>query len=277
MGKLDGKVALVTGSGRGIGRAVALKLARDGAHLVVNDLDAEPGEAVVGEIRDAGGRAVACNGSVTAQGFAERFVDTALKTFGGLDIIVNNAGYTWDNVIQKMSDEQYQAILDVHLGAPFRILRAAAEPIRTLAKKEAAAGERVVRKIVNVSSVSGTGGAAGQANYCAAKMGVIGLTKALSKEWGRYAVTVNCVAFGMIDTRLTQSLTDELAAIDIEGHRIAVGVQPAVIEAMKRMIPMGRPGTPEEAAGSVYLFCIPESDYISGQTIVCGGGFGQVM
>jgi 3-oxoacyl-[acyl-carrier protein] reductase len=277
MGTLDGKVALVTGSGRGIGRAVAIKLAGEGARLVINDLDAEPGDAVVREIGDAGGRAVACNGSVTAQGFAERFVDTALKAFGGLDILVNNAGYTWDNVIQKMSDEQYQAILDVHLGAPFRILRAAAEPIRTLAKKEAAAGARVVRKIVNVSSVSATGGAPGQTNYCAAKMGVIGLTKALSKEWGRYAVTVNCVAFGMIETRLTQSLTGEQAAIDIEGRHIAVGVQPAVIEAMKQMIPMGRPGTPQEAAGSVYLFCIPESDYISGQTIVCGGGFGQVM
>ena len=277
MGKLNGKVAVVTGSGRGIGREVALKLAREGARVVVNDLDTEPGNAVVQEIVSAGGQAVACNGSVTAQGFAERFINTGLEAFGGLDIIVNNAGYTWDNVIQKMSDEQYEAILDVHLGAPFRILRAAAEPMKNFAKKEAAEGRRVVRKVVNVSSVSGTGGAAGQANYCAAKMGVIGLTKSLSKEWGRYAVTVNCVAFGMIETRLTQPLKGEQASIKVEGKEIAVGVQPAVIEAMKQMIPLGRPGTPEEAAGSIFLFCIPESDYVSGQTIVCGGGLGQVM
>jgi len=277
MGKLDGKVALITGSGRGIGREVALKLAREGARVVVNDLDADPGNEVAHEIIAAGGNAVACNGSVTAADFPQRFISTALEKFGGLDIIVNNAGYTWDNVIQKMTDEQYQAILDVHLGAPFRILRAAAEPIRALTKKEADEGRRVVRKVVNVSSVSGTGGAAGQANYSAAKMGVIGLTKALSKEWGRYNVTVNCVAFGMIETRLTQPLKGKSASIQVEGNEIAVGVQPAVIDAMKQMIPLGRPGTPEEAAGSIFLFCIPESDYVSGQTIVCGGGFGQVM
>ena len=277
MGKLDGKVALVTGSGRGIGRAVVLKLASEGAKVVVNDLDAEPGNAIAAEIKSKGGAAVACNGSVTADDFPTRFVNTALEAFGNLHIIVNNAGYTWDNVLQKMSDEQYDAILDVHLRAPFRILRAAADAIRNLAKQEAAAGRRVVRKVVNVSSVSGTGGAAGQANYCAAKMGVIGLTKALAKEWGRYAVTVNCVAFGMIETRLTQSLSEEQASIEVEGRKIGVGMQPATIEAMKTMIPLGRPGTPEEAAGSIFLFCTPESDYVSGQTIVCGGGFGQVM
>jgi len=277
MGTLNGKVAYITGAGRGIGRAVALKLAREGARVVVNDLDDEAGQSVVREITEIGSTAVPCSGSVCAPGFAERFIKTGLDTFGGLDIIINNAGYTWDNVIQKMSDEQYEAIMDVHLGAPFRILRAAAEPIRAFARQEAAEGRRVVRKVVNVSSVSGTGGAAGQANYCAAKMGVIGLTKSLCKEWGRYAVTVNCVAFGMIETRLTQPLKSEQATIEIEGRKIAVGVQPAVIEAMKHTIPLGRPGTPEEAAGSLYLFCTPESDYISGQTIVCGGGFGQVM
>ena len=277
MGKLDGKAALVTGSGRGIGRAVALKLASEGASVVVNDLDADPAQAVVDEIRAMGGKAVSCIGSVTDNDFPERFIGTALESFGDVHIIVNNAGYTWDNVIQKMSDEQYDAILDVHLRAPFRILRAAAEPIRAAAKQEEAEGRRVVRKVVNISSLSATGGAPGQSNYCAAKMGVIGLTKSLSKEWGRFSVTVNCVAFGFIETRLTQPLDGKEATIEVEGRSIGVGVQPAAIEALRQMIPLGRPGTPDEAAGSVYLFCAPESDYVSGQTIVCGGGFGQVM
>src|SRR5437867_7049275 len=181
MAKLSGKVALVSGSGRGIGRAVALKLASEGARVVVNDLDPEPAAETVAAIRTAGGEAVPCIGSVTDLGFAERFVGAAVDSYGGLDIIVNNAGYTWDNVIQKMSDEQWRAILDVHLTAPFRILRAAAEFIRSAAKREAEIGREVVRKVVNVSSIAGIGGNAGQANYAAAKAGVIGLTKALAK------------------------------------------------------------------------------------------------
>ena len=277
MGKLDGKVALVTGSGRGIGRALALKLAGDGASVVVNDLDDQPGAEVVAEIVKRGGRAVACSGSVVADGFAERFIKTALDSFGGVDIIVNNAGYTWDSVIQKMTDQQFQDILDVHLVAPFRILRAASEPIRAFAKKDAAEGRVVMRKVVNISSISGTGGGAGQANYSSAKAGVIGLTKAMAKEWGRYNVTVNCVAFALIQTRLTQPLTADGASINIEGRDIAVGIQPARINSSLAMIPLGRAGTPEDAANAVYLFCIPESDYISGQTIVCGGGHGQLM
>ena len=277
MGKLDGKVALVTGSGRGIGRALALKLSGDGASVVVNDLDDAPAAETVAEIVKRGGKAVACNGSVVADGFADRFVKTAMDTFGGVDIIVNNAGYTWDSVIQKMTDKQFQDILDVHLVAPFRILRAASEPIRAFAKQEAAEGSVVMRKVVNISSIAGTGGGAGQANYSSAKMGVIGLTKALAKEWGRYNVNVNCVAFGLIQTRLTQPLTNEGASIDIAGEKIAVGIQPGRISASMSAIPLGRAGTPEDAANSVYLFCIPESDYISGQTIVCGGGHGYVM
>ena len=150
MSKLQGKVALVSGSGRGIGRAIALKLASEGARVVVNDLDAEPGNAVVAEIKAMGGEAIAVNGSVTEAGFADRFVGRAIEQFGGLDIIVNNAGYTWDSTIQKMTDEQFQAMLDVHLVAPFRIMRAASEPIRVLAKKEAEAGREVFRKVVNI-------------------------------------------------------------------------------------------------------------------------------
>ncbi len=276
MGNLKDRVAIVSGSGRGIGRSIALKLAREGARVVVNDLDQEPALEVVQEIQDGGGEAVACPGNVTADGFAEGFVQKALDTYGGLDIIINNAGYTWDNVIHKMQDEQFQAMLDVHVVAPFRILRAAAGPIREFAKKEAAEGLEVFRKVVNISSTSGTGGNAGQANYSSAKAGVIGLTKALAKEWGRYKVNVNCVAFGYIQTRLTVALSDGEASIEIEGRQIAVGVQPAAIAAMGAMIPLGRGGTPDEAANAVYLFTTPESNYISGQTIVCGGGLGQV-
>ena len=201
--KLDGKVALVTGAGRGIGRAIALKLASEGARVVVNDLDAEPGNESVDAIRAIGGTATTCNGSVIENGFAERFVKTAIDEFGGIDIIVNNAGFTWDSVIQKMTDEQFQAVMDVHVSAPFRILRAAAEPIRRLAKEEAEAGREVFRKVVNISSVSGLGGNPGQVNYAAAKAAVVGMTKTLAKEWGRYRVNVNCVAFGFIQTRMT--------------------------------------------------------------------------
>ncbi len=273
MKKLAGKVALVSGSGRGIGRALALKLASEGARVVINDMDPEPAQETVEEIRRGGGEAIACVGSVTEADFGDRFVKTAIDTYNGLDIIVNNAGYTWDSVIQKMSDEQFQAMLEVHLAAPFRILRAAAEPIRIMAKNEAQQGKEVFRKVVNISSVAGLGGNAGQVSYSSAKAGLVGMTKTLSKEWGRYKVNVNCVAFGFIKTRLTQPLTEAGASIDVEGRKIAVGVQPAFIDAMeKQMIPIGRAGTPEEAADGVYLFCTPESNYISGQVIVVGGG-----
>lgn len=270
--KLEGKVALVSGSGRGIGREIALKLASEGARVVVNDLDAEPAHLTVNEVLAAGGQAVACIGSVTEADFGDRFVKTALETFGGIDIIVNNAGYTWDNVIQKMSDEQWEDILAVHLTAPFRILRAAAPFIRDAAKREADADTLVFRKVVNISSTSGVYGNAGQANYATAKAGINGLTRAMAKEWGRYKVNVNSVAFGLIMTRLTQPLTAGNANVDIGGRTIAVGVQPDRLKAAEATIPLGRGGTPEEAAGAVYMFCIPESNYVSGQVLVCGGG-----
>lgn len=270
--KLENKVALVSGSGRGIGREIALKLAREGARVVINDLDAGPAEQTVAEIRAAGGQAVACAGSVTEAGFAERFVATAIDTYGGLDIIVNNAGYTWDNVVQKMTDEQWEAMLAVHLTAPFRILRAASGFIRDVAKREAEAGTPVHRKVVNISSTSGVYGNAGQVNYAAAKAGINGLTKAMAKEWGRYKVNVNSVAFGLIMTRLTEVDATADAKIDIAGQQIKVGVRPDILKNAEATIPLGRGGTPEEAAGAVYLFCIPESDYVSGQVLVCGGG-----
>lgn len=269
---LQDKVAIVSGSGRGIGREIAIKLASEGARVVINDLDAGPAEQTVADIRAFGGEAISCVGSVTQAGFADRFVDTALKEMGRLDIIVNNAGYTWDNVIQKMTDEQWAALLDVHLTAPFRILRAASDHFRESAKRESAAGLEVFRKVVNISSTSGVYGNAGQANYGAAKAGINGLTRAMAKEWGRYKVNVNSVAFGLIRTRLTEAAADADSRIDIEGRQINVGVNPQVLKNAEALIPIGRGGTPQEAAGAVYMFCIPESDYVTGQTLICSGG-----
>jgi 3-oxoacyl-[acyl-carrier protein] reductase len=273
MGKLHGKTAIVSGSGRGIGRSIALKLAAEGANVVVNDLDTDPAQAVVEEIIKAGGKAVICAGNVTAPDFGERFVGTATGEFGGLDIVINNAGYTWDSVIQKMGDDQWDAILDVHLKAPFRILRAAQPVISKAAKAEKDAGQRVNRKVVNISSVAGLYGNAGQVNYGSAKAGIIGLTRTLAKEWGRYNVSVNAVAFGFIETRLTEVAADGDATIDIEGREIKVGVNPHLLAALKAMIPLGRPGTPDEAAGSVVMLTYPEADYVSAQILVTGGGF----
>jgi 3-oxoacyl-[acyl-carrier protein] reductase len=271
--RLEGKVAIVTGSGRGIGRAVALKLASDGAKIVINDLDAAMAQSVAAEITALGSEAAICAGSVTAGDFAKRFIDTALTAFGDIHIIVNNAGYTWDSVIQKMTDEQWNAMIDVHLTAPFRILRAATDHIRSASKREAAEGRRVVRKVVNISSLTGIDGNAGQVNYAAAKAGINGVTLTLSKEWGRYQVTVNSVAFALIKTRLTEASADSDASIHVEGKQIKVGVNPDLLVEFERSIPLGRAGTPEDAAGAIYLFCIPESDYISGQILLCSGGF----
>ena len=273
MGKLDGKIAIVSGAGRGIGRSIALKLAAEGASVVVNDLDPAPAREVVDEITGAGGRAVACPGSVADPDFGERFVGTATQQFGGLDIVINNAGYTWDTVVQKMTDDQWDAIIDVHLRAPFRILRAAQPVISKAAKAEAEQGLEIHRKVVNISSVAGLYGNAGQVNYASAKAGIVGLTRTLAKEWGRYKVNVNAVAFGFIETRLTAASADGSATIDIEGRQIKVGVNPALLEMAKQMIPLGRPGTPDEAAGSVVMLTYPEADYVSGQIIVTGGGF----
>jgi 3-oxoacyl-[acyl-carrier protein] reductase len=273
MGQLDGRVAIVTGSGRGIGRQIALRLAREGAKVVVNDIDEAPAAETIELVRALGSDAVACNGDVSKPDFGTRIVKTALDAFGDAHIVVNNAGYTWDSVIQKMSDEQWDAILDVHLKAPFRILRAFFDHLKPAVERESKEGLRIVRKVVNISSTSGVNGNAGQSNYSAAKAGVNGLTKTLAKEWGRYNVTVNSVAFGYIQTRLTQPLQEgESGKIEVQGREVKIGVQAGRIAALSQMIPLGRGGTPEEAAGSVYLFCSPDSDYVSGQTLVVTGG-----
>jgi 3-oxoacyl-[acyl-carrier protein] reductase len=269
MGTLDGKVALVTGSGRGIGQAIACKLAAEGARLVVNDLDEGPARDTIARINDMGSQAVACVGDVTAADFGERFVNLAVETFGTPDIIVNNAGYTWDGVIHKMSDDQFDAMLDVHLRAPFRIVRAAAPFLRELAKADMEAGRRPpCRKIVNVSSTSGVAGNAGQINYAAGKMGIVGMTKTIAKEWGRFNVCCNAVAYGFIESRLTQAKERG----DKTSTGIALGIPQRQRDAAIPHIPLHRHGTPEDAAGPVLFLASPLSDYVTGSVVLVTGG-----
>jgi 3-oxoacyl-[acyl-carrier protein] reductase len=268
---LEGKSAIITGSGRGIGRSVAKLLAQHGARVVINDLDEDIAEQVAAEIRAEGNQAITCNGSVTANDFAQRIIDTALAQFGRLDIIVNNAGFTWDAVVHNMSDEAWESMLAIHMTAPFRIVRAAATYLRETAKREIAEGQRIHRKIINVSSVSGLAGNAGQANYCAAKLGVVGMTKALAREWGRFNINVNAVAYGFIETRLTDP-KENGKHIKVEGRDVDIGVPAAAREAFKQMIPLGRPGTPDEAAGPVLFLASPLSDYVTGIVLMVNGG-----
>jgi 3-oxoacyl-[acyl-carrier protein] reductase len=272
MGKLEGKVALVTGAGRGIGRAIALKLAGDGARVVLNDIDPDPANETVEAIKALGSDADAVVGDATADGFGEGFVARAMERFNGLDIIVNNAGYTWDTVIQKTTDEQFDAMLDIHVRTPFRVLRAAAGPIRELAKQEAENGQPQHRKVVNISSIGGLFGNAGQIGYSTGKTALIGMTKTLAKEWGRYNVNVNCVAFGLIQTRMTEAFGEEPKLTSVGEREVQMGVPPEFIGSLVKMIPLRRAGTPEDAANAVYLFCIPESDYISGEVVLASGG-----
>jgi 3-oxoacyl-[acyl-carrier protein] reductase len=269
---LEGKVAIITGAARGIGRACAELFGAHGARVVLSDIDGGPAEEAAEAIAGAGGDALAVAGDVTSADFAPRLMKATLERYGRLDAIVNNAGYTWDGTAHKMSDEQWQAMLDVHLTAPFRIIRAASEYLRETAKREREeSGRARARKIVNVSSTTGTRGNAGQANYAAGKAGVVGLTKTLAKEWGQFNIQVNAVAFGFIETRLTQAKEagDRLTR---EAADIALGIPQANREIAFRLIPMGRGGTPEEAAGPVLFFASPLSDYVSGQVLEVTGG-----
>lgn len=272
MGMLDGKVAIITGSGRGIGSAAARLFAAEGAAVVVSDLDPNPAEETAGAIRAAGGKAIVVAGDVTNEAFPAQLINATLENFGGIDIIVNNAGYTWDGVIHKMSDKQWYAMMDVHTTAPFRILREAATFIREAAKKEIAAnGHANPRKVVNVSSVSGVYGNAGQVNYSTAKAGITGLTKTLAKEWGQFNVQVNCVCYGFIETRLTAA-KESAEKVERDGEEIALGVPSQMRQMAPMLIPLGRPGTPEEAAGPMLFLASPLSNYVSGHILEITGG-----
>ncbi len=268
---LEGKTALVTGAGRGIGKAIVKKLAAAGARVMANDLD----EAMLRESEtelSAPERVHHVCGDLTDPSTPEAVVQATLSAFGSIDIIVNNAGYSWDNVIQKTTDEQFQAMLEIHLVTPFRLLRAASTFIRESAKRENTTGQRVMRKVVNITSIAGTDGNPGQVGYSSGKAGVIGLTKTLAKEWGRYNVNVNAVGFGLIQTRLVQDLNAPGAGMEMHGHHIRLGVQPSLLESVKTACPLGRLGSPEEAAGAVLFFCSPLSDYVTGEVLICGGG-----
>ena len=271
MGLLDGKAAIITGSARGIGRATAELFASEGAKVLINDIDGDVAEQAAGEID---GETAMFAGDLTKPGVPDDLVAKANEAFGQVDIVVNNAGYTWDGVVHKMSDEQFQAMLDIHTIVPFRVTRALAPHWREAAKREVGESKEVFRKIVNVTSISGTMGNAGQANYSAAKAGVTGLTKTIAKEWGQFKINVNAVAFGFVETRLTQA-KEQGEAIEREGERIEIGV-PEQQRAMAAMIiPLGRPAQPAEAAGPVLFLSSPLSNYIHGQILnVTGGQFG---
>jgi 3-oxoacyl-[acyl-carrier protein] reductase len=271
MGVLDGKSAIVTGSARGIGRATAELLVSQGAQCLINDLDGDIAEQTSSEIS---GETAVYAGDLTKPGAADELVQKAIDSFGKIDIIVNNAGYTLDSPIHKMSDEHFQAMLDIHTVVPFRVIRAAAPHLREPAKKEKEEGKEVFRKIVNISSTSGTFGNAGQANYSAGKAAVVGLTKTVAKEWGQFKVNVNAVAFGFIDTRLTQAKVDE-NTMEKDGEKIQLGIPEQMRGMASMLIPLGRPASPEEAAGGVFFLCSPWSNYVHGQTLhVTGGLFG---
>jgi 3-oxoacyl-[acyl-carrier protein] reductase len=270
MGLLDGKAAIITGSARGIGRATAELFVAEGAKVLINDIDGDVAEQAASEID---GETAVFSGDLTEPGAADDLVAAAINAFGTVDAVVNNAGYTWDGVIHRMSDEQFQAMLDIHTIVPFRVIRALAPHWREAAKAEKEEGREVFRKIVNISSVSGTMGNAGQANYSSAKAGVTGLTKTIAKEWGGFKVNCNAIAFGFVETRLTEA-KETAGEIEREGEKIELGIPEQMRQMAAMMIPLGRPATPEEAAGPVLLLCSDYANYIHGQVInVTGGQF----
>ncbi|MBV9268790.1 MAG: SDR family oxidoreductase [Acidobacteriaceae bacterium] len=269
---LDGKTAIVTGAGRGIGRAIAQKLADAGARVVLCDVDRDALQEAIQVIDSGGAQAAGVQGDLTKPGLPDEIVRVALERFGSIDIVVNNAGYTWDSVIQKTTDEQFQAMLDVHMVAPFRLLRSASQWLRETAKREIEAGAASIRKVVNITSISGLDGNAGQVAYASGKAGIVGLTKTLAKEWGRYNITVNAVGFALIETRLTKPMDDPETNIAVGEKHVHVGMQGQVRDQVLKAIPLGRFGTPEDAANAVFFFCSPLSDYVTGEVLVCGGG-----
>jgi 3-oxoacyl-[acyl-carrier protein] reductase len=273
MGLLDGKTAIITGSARGIGRATAELFAAEGAQVTINDIDGDIAEQAAGEIK---GETVAVSGDLTKPGACDEVVQKAIDAFGKVDILINNAGYTWDGVAHRMTDEQFQAMLDIHLIVPFRMCRAVAPHMRDPAKAERDRGEEVFRKIINITSISGTMGNAGQVNYSSGKAGVTGLTKTLAKEWGQFKVNVNAVAFGFVETRLTQAKEKgETFKAGEGGQEVALGIPEQMRQMAPAIIPLGRSAQPAEAAGPVLFLASPLANYIHGQVInVTGGQWG---
>ena len=269
MGVLDGKVAIVTGSARGIGRAAARLLSEHGARVLITDLDADVADEAAARLA---GETAIHEGDLTNDGVPEAVVRRAIDAFGQLDIVVNNAGYTWDGMAHKMSDEQFRAMLEIHTVVPFRLLRAAAPYLRDAGKADKEAGREVFRKVVNVTSISGTQGNLGQANYSAAKAGLVGLTKTLAREWGPFKVNVNAVAFGFVETRLTAASDEGGETFVKDGIEIPLGIPERMRQMAPVIIPLGRPATPEDAAGPIFFLCSPWSNFVHGQVITASGG-----
>jgi 3-oxoacyl-[acyl-carrier protein] reductase len=272
MGLLDGKAAIVTGSARGIGRATAELMAAEGAKVLINDLDADVAEQTASEI-DA--ETAVFGGDLTKEGACDEMVAAANEAFGQIDIVVNNAGYTWDGVAHKVTDEQFQAMLDIHTIVPFRVARALAPHWREAAKKEREEGIEVFRKLINTSSTTGMFGNAGQINYAAGKAGVVGITKTLAKEWGQFKINVNAVAFGFVETRLTAAKEEGGEITSPTGQKIELGIPEQMRAMAQAVIPLGRGATPTEAAGPVLFLASPLANYVHGQVLnITGGMFG---
>ena len=267
--KLSGRVAIVTGAARGIGQAIAEKLAGEGARVIANDIDGEPLAVNADRQQKMGLEISAIPGDITAGSTARSLVEGALEHYGDLHIIVNNAGYIWNSAALKHSDEQWQAMLDVHATGPFRLLREAGHYFRAEARDHQ---PESLRKVVNISSISGLYGAATQLAYSTAKAAVLGMTKTLAREWGRYHVTVNCVALGYIDTRLIEPFENQPREVTIKGRGHPVGLTAPQRDTVQQMTALGRLGQPQDAANAVYLLCIPESDFITGEVVVASGG-----
>ncbi len=267
---LEGRSAIVTGSARGIGRAAAVLLAEHGARVLVTDLDRAEAEEAAAAIP---GETAVFGGDLTKEGVPEAIVQEAIEQFGRLDIVVNNAGYTWDGMAHKMNDEQFRAMLEIHTVVPFRLLRAAAPYLREAGKADKEAGLEVFRKVVNVTSISGTQGNIGQANYSAAKAGLIGLTKTLAREWGPFKVNVNAVAFGFVETRLTAAADESGESfVRDDGIEIPLGIPERMRQLAPAIIPLGRPAMPEDAAGPIFFLCSHWSNFVHGQVITASGG-----
>jgi 3-oxoacyl-[acyl-carrier protein] reductase len=266
---LEGKTAIVTGSARGIGRATAELLAEHGARLLINDLDGDLAADAAAAIE---GDHISFGGDLTRDGVPEALVHAAADAFGHVDIVVNNAGYTWDGMAHKMTDEQFRAMLEIHTVVPFKVLRAAAPFLREAGKADREAGREVFRKVVNVTSISGIQGNVGQANYSAAKAGLVGLTKTLAREWGPFKVNVNAVAFGFVETRLTAPSDDGGEVFRRGDTEIRLGIPERMRQLAPTIIPLGRAATAREAAGPIFFLCSPWSDFVHGQVLTASGG-----